>query len=476
MPARLTRRQLLARGAGAAGAGLLAGALPARAQDPAAPAPAPAPPPRPTVVAPGERMLKGVSLIGIANPYDDGYGVRPYLLGGPHPTDVVTFWVNWSELQPAAPRPFTLAQSFRDLGDPAGPGSVTLTKLDEQIARANADGRLVSLCVYQSVPAWARTAESPLTSGTGAGAAGLEPPEDDLPEDARVPDDRTEDGPWAWFVAWLCARYADTGGLATPGPGLDGAAVGNPSAARVAWLQPINEPNLVWWPQASPLYPDETLASAVAELMRTAAAVAARYRNGAALPQGPELLMPNTSDVPDEGDARGTPWRVFTAELLERLRGWQPETPVGWSHHNYVDVKRGPQTEGPGAGRWRAEETIDLLRAGGWPDPSLWLTEGGYQFATVRASADPNHWVVAPEKTADPAQPDAYAEQAATIAANWAAMAQLPVRMWTQYLVNDFDVRWQSGLRGPLRTAADGTAVQHDPPYPAYGLWPTLVG
>ncbi|ADB54255.1 hypothetical protein [Conexibacter woesei] len=449
MSSSLTRRELLRRGAGAAGAALLLPAA-AGAQSPVPPPPDPA------------RMLKAVSLIGLANPYDDGYGVRPYLLGGAHPTDVVTMWINWAELQPVRPEPFTLAQSFRDLGDPAGPGAAALAALDARIALANADGRRVALCAYQSFPSWSH-------------AASALPGQGRLPDDARLPDDLGEDGPWAWFVAWTCARYADAGGVKTPGPGRDGSPVGNPAAARVDWLQPMNEPNLAWWPQVSTTLPDGEIASAVARMMRTAATVAARYRNGDALPRGPELLMPNTADVVQDGSDRGTPWRTFTTDVLRHLSGWVPETPVGWSQHNYYDVKYGPQTEGPARGRWRAEETVALLRAAGWPDPAVWLTEGGYQFDVRRASARPNHYVVDPTETADPQYPDAYAEQAAKLERNWRAMAALPVRMWTQYLVNDFDVHFQSSLRGPLRTAPDGTAAPQEPPYPAYALWPTLT-
>lgn len=149
-----------------------------------------------------------------------------------------------------------------------------------------------------------------------------------------------------------------------------------------------------------------------------------------------------------------------------------PPLPVGWSQHNYADVKYGPQRAGSGRGRWRAEEAIDLLRAGGWTDPALWLTEGGYQFGVVESA--PGVWVVDPAKTADPAHADVFAEQVAMLRANWEAMERLPVRLWTQYFVNDRDVRFQSSLRGPLRAGPDGALTPHDPPYPAYSLWPEL--
>lgn len=447
-----TRRELLAAaGAGAATVALVAcGARPQPLGEPATRGTAPTPPP----------MRKGVSLIGDVNPYDDTLGVRPYLLAGPHPTTFLSLWAVWPLLQPLAPVPFTRAQAFRDLGDPAGPAAPALAALDEQIARANMDGCTVALTAYQSFPAWARPS-APLdpTRDPASGGAGYpELGQDGLPNDARIPDDRSPDGPWAWFAAYLCARYADTGGEPTPGAGNGGATLGNPRGARVDWLQPFNEPNLTWWPQRSSVLPDGTIAAAVAELVRTVDTVAATYRGEG----GPGLLLPATADVVGATGGRGTPWDAFSDELLARLRGWRPAVPVGWAHHNYADVKHGPQEDG----RWRVERLLDLQRLHAWPEPSVWLTEGGFQFAVRRDGADPARYVAAAATETD--------EQAASLSANWAAMARLPVRLWTQYLVNDRDVRFQSSLRGPVAETPAGR-VPHDPPYPAYALWPTLA-
>jgi hypothetical protein len=427
----LTRRELLA-GAGSAAAALALASCGGDArQDTTRPAAVPAQP-----LAP--RMRKGISLIGDVNPYDDALGVRPYLLGGAHPTTFVGLWLGWPTVQPLAPNPFSRAQAFADLANTTAPTAQTFVALDGQIARANADGLEVALTLYQAFPEWTRAPGSP-------------PAPDRL---APVPDDRSPDGPWAWLVAYLCERYARGG-------------AGNPSGAQIDWLQPMNEPNLTWWPQRSASFPDGTIAGAVAELARSAAAVAAQ------VPGSPGLLLPAASDVVSVASEHGTPWDAFSDELLAHLRGWEPGVPVAWAHHNYADVKLGPQADG----RWRVERLLELQQAHAWPEPSVWLTEGGYQFGVRREgwiAPEVERWVVDPQRTHDPAHPDVYGEQVAAIEANWSAMARLPVRLWTQYQVNDRDVRFQSSLRGPVQETPAGR-VLHDPPYPAYALWPTLA-
>jgi hypothetical protein len=461
----LTRRELLA-GAGSAAAALALAGCGGDARPIAGPSTRRSgPPPSPSP------MRKGVSLIGDVNAYDDALGVRPYLLGGSHPTSFVALWLAWPAMQPQAPAPFTRAQAFADLGNPTGPAAIAFAALDAQIARANADGHEVALTLYQAFPAWSRpsVALDPLRDPASGGAGYPELGQDGLPHDARVPDDLSAGGPWAWFVAYLCARYADTGGEPTPGAGVAGASHGNPQGARIDWLQPMNEPNLAWWPQRSVALPDGTIASAVEQLARSAEAVASDY----AATGGPGLLLPATADVVSAASARGTPWDAFSDELLARLRGWRPRLPVGWAHHNYADVKHGPQDDA----RWRVERLLELQRAHEWPEPSVWLTEGGYQFGVRREgwiAPDVERWIVDPTSTVEPAQPDAFAEQAAAIERNWSAMARLPVRLWTQYQVNDRDVRFQSSLRGPVSDLPAGR-VPRDPPYPAYAVWPTLA-
>jgi len=443
-----TRRELLAGAGSAAAALVLAGCGGARPLDVMRVD-------AQSGVPPAAPMRKGVSLIGDVNAYDDALGVRPYLLGGPHPATFVSLWALWPALQPQAPDPFTRARAFRDLDDPHGPAAPAFAALDAQIARANADGRAVALTLYQSFPAWTRPSVplDPVRDPARGGAGYPELGQDGLPHDAHLPDDLSADGPWAWLVAYLCRRY---GGA-------------NPRGARVDWLQPLNEPNLTWWPQRGLALPDGTIAAAVAQLARSAG-VAAAEQSAAG---GPGLLLPATSDVVDAASRRGTPWEAFSGELLARLRGWRPCVPVGWAQHNYADVKHGPLADG----RWRVERLLALQREHGWPEPSVWLTEGGYQFGVRRdgwIAPGIVRWAVDPARTADPARPDALAEQVAAIERNWDAMARLAVRLWTQYQVNDRDVAFQSSLRGPVRETPAGR-LPNDPPYPAYARWPLLA-
>ena len=99
--------------------------------------------------------------------------------------------------------------------------------------------------------------------------------------------------------------------------------------------------------------PGGTIAGAVAELARSAA----RSRAGRSGRPRPAAAgrRPTWSSA---GERRGTPWDVFSDELLARLRGWEPGVPVGWAQHNYADVKHGPQADG----RWRVERLLELQR------------------------------------------------------------------------------------------------------------------
>jgi hypothetical protein len=297
--------------------------------------------------------------------------------------------VSWYDIQqghPAASR----EESWRFLGR-----SPNLRRLDAQVRAALGDGVRTIVTIYQAFPTWATAASGP-------------DPLSSKSVEQRLPRDLSPDGPWAWFVGYLSEHYA----------------------GKVAALEVVNEPNTLYWPM-------DHIVDATAMMMRTAAAVSARFGQQA-------ILGPATSDTPDPGEAEpgvSMDWRTFTEQLLERLRDWDPAVPVHWSQHNYNDVRRGSAAEDS-----RAKQTLDLL--GG---DELWLTEGGYDLG--RSWRDP----------------EARALQARRIGENYEAMRTLPgVALWTQHGINDIHGNdFKSGLRDDF----DYDAPAPGPKRPAWTTW-----
>jgi len=284
--------------------------------------------------------------------------------------------------------------------------SPALRSLDRQIAAANDDGLGVVLALD----------EGP----TGP------------------PSDRSPSGPWASVLEEVFARYSGDGHSITA-------------------LEILDEPNRRW--------PQEGAHVAVAEMMRTAADVAAGW-------DGPAILAPSLSDLPEQWlhgpYGPGTPLGVFMRRLLRELDGWTPRAYVGWSQHNYGDLARGDI-----AG---VLEAVGLLGNHGWHDHScgIWLTEGAV------ATPDPAHYTVE----------DAYDHeqlQADLLKANYDVIASLDeVRLWTYHSIHDLPGRQaKTGLRqdfdlarrvpGPEKLAWDrfvelpgdyGLAVEYDDDVP----------
>jgi hypothetical protein len=286
----------------------------------------------------------------------------------------------------------------------------------------------VILGIYHSYPEW--------SNGTTAGAV---EPGSGKPADARMPLDLSPTGPWGWFVSYLSRRY------------------GGPSGPRIWGLEICNEPNLLCWPQAG-------IADAVVAMARTAAfAVAGR-------PYPALLLLPATSDFPDEdvveaGVLVATGWPGFTTAVLDRLRGINTAGAAlpAWSHHNYRDVKAADRRTD------RAAQVIRLLHERGWPgDRRLYLTEGGVDIDRLSEAHCPE---LAAAKTGDQAQAARERCQARLIEANFEAMSNADVALWTQYKLQDerSDVTTASGLR---RDFIEG--IGPGPPRPAWELWRTL--
>lgn len=341
------------------------------------------------------------------------WGNREYIRASG--TTWVKVWLSWSDLQgelDAAPA--TKDQSWDQLSK-APNGQAWIKRLDRQLAAINSDGLGAILTLFQSFPRWA------------GGATGPDPVTRTKPPEQKIPSDLSPDGPWGWFVGFLCDRY-----------GKDSR--NNPDGAWVDALEICNEPNLLWWPQ-------EEVGPAVAQMIRTATELSGW--------DGPAILAPGTSDFPDQSQrsARGlvaTDWLSFTQNVLENLRGLRLSAPLHWSHHNFNDVKRVREPS-------RANQVVDLLAQHGWIErvQPLWLTEGGFNLHP------------------DPDDPQRQARQAKLIEANYLRMLRTgDVFMWTQHTItdkpgNDFN----SGLRDDF---VEGRGP--GPTRPAWGTWQKLPG
>ena len=174
---RLTRRQLIARGGGVAGAAALGSLALAREANRSGPHPA-APPEGPA------RPLKGIALGGFG-PLRSAHDPNDYLEWGNREyvrasrTDVIRLQVSWRYLQPLAPA--SRGESWDQLTRDHGEGA--LRRLDRQIAAANRDGVRVILGLYHSYPEW--------SNGTTPGTV---EPITGKPPDAKFPLDLSPDG------------------------------------------------------------------------------------------------------------------------------------------------------------------------------------------------------------------------------------------------------------------------------------------
>jgi hypothetical protein len=330
-------------------------------------------------------------------------------------TTWVKVWLSWSDLQgQLGAAPATKDQSWDQLST-APNGQAWIRRLDRQLAAINSDGLGSIVTLFQAVPRWA------------GGATGPDPVTRTKPPEQKIPTNLSPDGPWAWFVGFLCHRYSKDSPQ-------------NPDGAFVDALEICNEPNLLWWPQ-------EGVGRVVATMIRTATEVSGW--------NGPAILAPGTSDFPDRNqiNERGlvaTDWRSFSRDVLDGLRDFRPQSPVHWSHHNFNDVKRVHEPS-------RAEQVINLLAQYGWIErvQPLWLTEGGYNLRP------------------DPASPRRQARQATLIEQNFLRMQRTgDVFMWTQHTITDKPGNeFKSGLRDDFAEGRGPGATR-----PAWDTWRKLPG
>jgi hypothetical protein len=353
-------------------------------------------------------------------------------------TTWVKLWVSWYDLQQElGASPAGRTASWKHLNGAPG-GAAWLRRLDGQLQAVNHDGLRAIITIHHTFPTWAN------------GATGTDPVSLTKPREQKLPLDRSPDGPWAWFVSHLLARYRpgtppNPLGPHEPEPGENTSGydprAGNPSGAWIDALEILNEPNHLGWPQ-------EGVEQAAAQMIRSAASLAQAH--------GPTtILAPATSDYPDADSSNtrgyvGREWYGFTRRVLDELAGFTPPVPVRWSHHNYRDVRLEEQPT-------RVERVAGLLRGAAWPGgpQSLWLTESGLNMSTSWSTTA------------------ARLEQARKIERNFHRMMAAPdVFMWTQHTISDKQGNsWKGGLRDDF-TAAAGPGKER----PSWYAWQSLPG
>ena len=426
-------------------------------------------------------MLKAVSLSspmhqGDINLYTDN---KTYLNGAG--VTALGFWMSWASVQPTT-APTSICDSFTALS--TAPGNPTMwSRLDKEIKAANDNGKVVYLTFYPAFPSWARHTY-PDTPANRA-----EHQDKDV---ARYPASRDSNSPWAWFVQYVASRYSAGAPLNPTGPRPPGTGeanttfLGNPLGAKLDWIQPLNEPNYMWWPQKTPGAAGNDIGCIAAEMMKSAVTAVAGARS-VGLSYGctaPGLLAPGTADSVGTDGVSYTDAVGFTSTFSLQFQNyaWPSGVNVAWSHHNYVDVKH-PPASGP----LIVDQVRTQLITNGWPNTGIYLTEGGYVFKMdmiiipVPQPFDPQHpggvyWQYADIPPLSFAQQEA--DQASKVAANfWAcklrsAVTTQPVKMWTQYLLNDDPLtksRWQSSLRGDWYQGAPNPN-----PHPIYNSFGAL--
>lgn len=342
------------------------------------------------------RLRKCVSLGGPGPLRQDGHpddyrlwGNREYIrdLSG---STWVKLWVSWYDLQEElGTQPASRASSWRHL-DTAPGGQSWLRRLDGQARAANDDGLGVILSVHHTHPTWS------------SGATGPSPVDPAKTAAQKLPLDISTDGPWAWFVGYLLARYRPRAAV-------------NPDGASIDALEICNEPNYLAWPQ-------EGIALAVAQMIRSATALSASSG-------GTPILAPATSDFPDStrrtpAGVRDTVWSEFTSGVLAALRGYRSPVPLRWSHHNYREVRFADS---------RTIDALSMLRGSGWSSDvaPLWLTEGGLNMGS---------------KVEEPGEREF---QASAIERSFSdALGLADVYLWTQHTITDKPGNsFKSGLR-----------------------------
>ena len=421
---------------------------------------------------------------GVVRPWDMVKEIND--LGVTH----VKFWVSWYELaqdivNPNAPgglgrKPTTFEEQAQFMDQTHGTlvsqssypemsEQPLISYLDESIKVANNNGKKVILGVYQAAPTWSWTASANPTPEPGTRKTA----------ERHFPADLGADSPYGWFIRYLIARYT---GEVTAGPGCGCLpARGNPLGARIDYIEPLNEPNFEWWPQAlsvcsasqamttcewwarmHPQYDPATRSgfppdwnptdpTTRAKLLCTLGPSGADKTKAAycdpnwtgPTPDCAASYDPNDDPQYSSYPPKNTGYFEFTDQVLEALREWHPVMPVRWAHHNYHDIEE--RTDGdPPQDPWQTRVAYvgTLLRLWNFlpaePETErwgVWLTEGAsrmWEFNGVGVGEEQRILM--------------RTEQEHDISTNVPLMESLPdVKLWTQHTIND-DIY---GLRDP---------------------------
>ena len=421
-------------------------------------------------------MLKGVSLPNSSDPtgdnlYTDRTGMynRTYLRNSG--VQAVSFWVTWDDsLAGGSTAPANICDAFNRLSL-----SPRWAYLDAQIASARADGMKTILTFYHRFPSFTRLSGSALVGAKG-----------NQENDALYPGDVSASSQWAWFVQYVASRYAGgvptnaTGPHAPVSPETNSAYVGNPWGAVLDWIQVMNEPNYMWWPQCNQkpgsLLAGNDIYCPVTTMATSAGAAVGAVKGVFPSATLPRLMLPGTADNVGNNDGvsspnvYGTDRTAFSKDVLSGLQShvWPAGVGVDWSHHNYEDVKL--PLSAPGTSRVDAIRTAMATYA--WQSNGIYLTEGGYKFVLDGA---------APPYTVQPQTPTQETKQNTNASANYALMkshesdASYPLKMWTNYTINSSTSdSFDASLLGPADAAYSPHHVTSTPRPFGASTWPTL--
>lgn len=275
--------------------------------------------------------------------------------------DWVKIIISWGSYQPNDMRGRTIQEFFADLD-----ANFDWRYLDNQISAANQRGLGVILCIdCDGAPAWSHDPDAARMF------AEMSPTlSDPSTKQRRLPPNGTGVGStFAAFLSYCVSRYlkaVPAGRTSSPHPGLRW---GNDWGATIDLIEPVNEPNYLWWPQRI-RYSNGTLkttsAALAANAVRAAMDVCLTWYGRCGV-LGPAVLDTRGTD---NTQLSKTDFAEFTSEWMSLMYNFNPQLYYAFSVHNYGDMKN--------ASHANMQQTLSILDSWGWREALVWSTEGGY--------------------------------------------------------------------------------------------------